>query len=132
MKGKQVREQYLPAYGLVLATNFWQFRLLDAGGTVVETFDLAADEAGFWSLAAGSRLDTLRGRFNDFLQRCLLTRAPLARPPDVAFFLASYAREALARLAERAQLPALGRSHGGSPPCCCLAPRWTPATRIAS
>jgi len=108
LKGKQVREQYLPAYGLVLATNLWQFRLLDAGGTVVETFDLAADEAGFWSLTAGSRLDTLRGRFNDFLQRCLLTRAPLARPSDVAFFLASYAREALARLAERAQLPALG------------------------
>ncbi len=108
VKGKQVREQYLPAYGLVLATNLWQFRLLDAAGTVVETFDLAVDEAGFWSLAAGSRTDTLRGRFNDFLQRCLLTRAPLARPSDVAFFLASYAREALARLAERAQLPALG------------------------
>ena len=108
VKSKQVREQYLPAYGLVLATNLWQFRLLDAGGTVVETFDLAADEAGFWALAAGSRPDTLRGRFNDFLQRCLLTRAPLARPSDVAFFLASYAREALARLAERAQLPALG------------------------
>ena len=108
VKGKQVREQYLPAYGLVLATNLWQFRLLDAGGTVVETFDLAADEAGFWALAAGPRPDTLRGRFNDFLQRCLLTRAPLARPSDVAFFLASYAREALARLADRAQLPALG------------------------
>ena len=108
VKSKQVREQYLPAYGLVLATNLWQFRLLDAGGTLVETFDLAVDEAGFWALAAGSRPDTLRGRFNDFLQRCLLTRAPLARPSDVAFFLASYAREALARLADRAQLPALG------------------------
>ena len=108
VKSKQVREQYLPAYGLVLATNLWQFRLLDAGGTVVEIFDLAADEAGFWTLAAGSRPNTLRGRFNDFLQRCLLTRTPLARPSDVAFFLASYAREALARLADRAQLPALG------------------------
>jgi len=108
VKGKQVREQYLPAYGLVLSTNLWQFRLLDVGGTVVETFDLAGDEAAFWALAAGSRPDTLRDRFNDFLQRCLLHRAPLARPSDVAFFLASYAREALARLAERAQLPALG------------------------
>ena len=108
VKSKQVREQYLPAYGLVLATNLWQFRLLDAGETVIETFDLAADEAGFWALTAGPRPDTLRGRFNDFLQRCLLTRAPLARPSDIAFFLASYAREALARLADRAQLPALG------------------------
>ncbi len=87
VKGKQVREQYLPAYGLVLATNLWQFRLLDVGGTVVETFDLAGDEAAFWALAAGSRPDTLRDRFNDFLQRCLLHRAPLARPSDVAFFL---------------------------------------------
>ncbi len=108
LKSKQVREQYLPMYGLVLATNLWQFRLLDARGVVVESFDLAANEAGFWALAAGPRPDALRDRFADFLQRCLLTRAPLARPSDVAFFLASYAREALARLAEQARLPALG------------------------
>ena len=108
LKSKQVREQYLPMYGLVLATNLWQFRLLDARGGVVESFDLAPNEAGFWALAAGLRPDALRDRFADFLQRCLLTRAPLARPSDVAFFLASYAREALARLAERATLPALG------------------------
>ncbi len=30
VRGKQVREQYLPAYGLVLATNLWQF--LTIGG----------------------------------------------------------------------------------------------------
>ncbi len=30
LKSNQVREQYLPTYGLVLATNLWQFRLLDA------------------------------------------------------------------------------------------------------
>ena len=108
LKSKQVRERYLPMYGLVLATNLWQFRLVDAGGVVVESFDLATNEAGFWALAAGVRPDALRDRFADFLQRCLLTRAPLARPSDVAFFLASYAREALARLAEQARLPALG------------------------
>ena len=107
LKSKRVREQYLPKYGLVLATNLWQFRLVATGGVVVESFDLAADEAGFWALADRSRPNTLRDRFADFLQRCLLTRAPLAWPSDVAFFLASYAREALARLAERAQLPAL-------------------------
>jgi hypothetical protein len=87
LKSKQVREQYLPIYGLVLATSLWQFRLLDAGGAVVESFDLAANEAGFWALAAGPRPDALRDRFADFLQRCLLTRAPLARPSAVAFFL---------------------------------------------
>lgn len=110
---KQLREQYLPAYGLVLAMNLWQFRLVASGGAVVESFDLAADEAGFWTLAHGSRPDTLRGRFNDFLQRCLLTRAPLTRPADVAFFLASYAREALARLTDHADLPALAALRTG-------------------
>ncbi len=108
VRSKQVREQYLPKYGLVLATNLWQFRLVGPAGAVIESFDMAADEPGFWALAAGSRPDTLRDRLDAFLQRCLLTRAPLARPSDVAFFLASYAREALARMAEQAQLPALG------------------------
>jgi hypothetical protein len=28
----QVRNRYLPAYGLVLATNLWQYRLLDESG----------------------------------------------------------------------------------------------------
>jgi len=87
----------LPAYGFVLATNIWQFRQVGANGAVVESFDLAADEAASWALANGPRRDTLRGRFAAFLQRCPLTRAPLARPSNVAFFLASYAREALAR-----------------------------------
>lgn len=103
----QVAKKYLPAYGLVLATNLRQFRLVGADGKVREAFDLAADEAGFWALAHGARPDTLRDRFAEFLKRCLLTRAPLAKPADVAFFLASYAREALALLAERASLPAL-------------------------
>ncbi len=99
---------HLLAYGLVLATNLWQFRLIGAKGAMLESFDLAADKAAFWALASGPRRDSLRERFAAFLQRCLLTSAPLARPSDVAFFLASYAREALARLAERAELPALG------------------------
>ncbi len=103
----QVAKKYLPAYGLVLATNLRQFRLVGSDGRVLESFDLAAGEAGFWALAHGSRPNTLRTRFADFLQRCLLTRAPLAKPADLAFFLASYARDALATLAEQASLPAL-------------------------
>lgn len=71
----QVRERYLPAYGLVLATNLWQYRLVDETGRERERFDLANDEAGFWRLARGSRSTTLGGRFTDFLQRCLLARA---------------------------------------------------------
>jgi hypothetical protein len=107
LASKQVRQQYLPTYGLVLTTNLWQFRLVNAKSIIIETFDLAADEAAFWKLAAGSRPDTLRERFEAFLVRCLLTKAPLRRPADVAFFLASYAREALGRLSERPKLSGL-------------------------
>jgi hypothetical protein len=109
----QVRRRYLPAYGLVLATNLWQYRLIDEAGRVRERFDLADDEAEFWRLARGARPNGLSARFTDFLQRCLLARAPLARPADVAFFLASYAREALSRLEERASLPALAALRRG-------------------
>lgn len=109
----QVREQYLPAYGVVLASNLWRFRLLRANGTVLESLDLADDQAAFWLLISGPRPRGLAARFEDFLQRCLLTRAPLARPADLAFFLASYARDALARLSERAELPALAHLRGG-------------------
>jgi hypothetical protein len=107
LDSEQVRRRYLPAYGLVLATNLWQYRLLDEAGNLRERFDLADDENGFWRLTHGFRPAPLLSRFTDFLQRCLLARAPLARPADVAFFLASYAREALMRLEERAGLPAL-------------------------
>lgn len=108
---EQVQGRYLLAYGLVLATNLRQWRLLDAQG-VREELDLAPDEAGFWALAHGSRRDPLRRRFADFLQRCLLWNAPLARPKDVAFFLASYARDALALMEAKASLPALGELRG--------------------
>ena len=109
----QVQNRYLPAYGLVLATNLWQYRLLDERGGVRERFDLAEDETEFWRLAHGFRPEAPLSRLTDFLQRCLLARAPLARPADVAFFLASYAREALTRLEERASLPALAALRRG-------------------
>jgi hypothetical protein len=102
----QVKRQYLPAFGLVLATNLWQFRLVSAEG-VIDSFDLAENEAGFLALIHGTRPRHLATRFADFLERCLLTAAPLASPAALAFFLASYARDALALLDERADLPAL-------------------------
>jgi hypothetical protein len=45
-------------------------------------------------------------RLFEFHRRCLLRQAPIATPQDLAWFLASYAREARARTEERA-LPAL-------------------------
>ncbi len=107
LASKQVKQDYLPVYGLVLATNLRQWCLVDDRG-VRESLDLTGTTAAFWNLARGSRPDAIRQQFSDFLQRCLLWHAPLARPQDVAFFLASYARDALLRLDARANLPALG------------------------
>jgi hypothetical protein len=103
----QVLVKYLPTYGVVLCTNLRQWRLLDGNGTPRESFDLAPDDAAFRKLLHGSRPNSLRERFQDFLQRCLLARAPLARPKDLAFFLASYARDALALMADQAALSTL-------------------------
>jgi hypothetical protein len=103
----QVAHKYLPAFGLVLATNLWQFRLVGEGGQVLDRLDLAETPDAFWALVRGGRPDALRTRFADFLQRCLLTKAPLTKPEDLAFFLASYARDALAALAGQAGLPGL-------------------------
>jgi hypothetical protein len=107
----QVR-RYLAAYGLVLVTNYRDFVLLgrDARGQPErrEVFNFGCDDAtAFFALARSSRRpDGLAARFAEFLERVLLHQAPLSRPEDVAFFLASYARDALARVDEQASLPA--------------------------
>jgi hypothetical protein len=46
-------------------------------------------------------------RLLEYLKRVLLCAAPLNNPRDVAWFLASYARDARARLEEKPNLPAL-------------------------
>lgn len=48
----------------------------------------------------------------EYLKRVLLCAAPLNNPRDVAWFLASYARDARARLAEKPDLPALAALRG--------------------
>ncbi|MGH7043535.1 MAG: N-6 DNA methylase, partial [Acetobacteraceae bacterium] len=105
-------DRYLAAYGLVLVTNFRDFALLgrDPAGRreVRERFTFGcADAAAFFALADGTRRPPgLATRFAEFLERVLLHKAPLARPEEVAFFLASYARDALARVEAQASLPA--------------------------
>jgi hypothetical protein len=92
--------RYLGQYGLVLITNLRQFRLLvlnPAGAiTALENYTLAATAADLWSapLTSFARHKDL---FPDFLARVMLYRAPLVQPKDVAWLLASYAREARAR-----------------------------------
>ncbi|MEX1204424.1 MAG: DNA methyltransferase, partial [Dongiaceae bacterium] len=109
---------YWTHYGLILVTNYWDFALLGADRrgerAILETFRLADSEEAFWSLAAHPRAAAkeLNTRFVEFLTRVLLHRAPLAQPKDVAWFLASYARDALARVEAAGDLPALAAVRG--------------------
>ncbi len=105
-KGKQAA-RYFDRYRLVLVTNYREFRLIgeDDSGKPIERefFSLAADEATFWSMAAHpvKSARELGTHLGEFLRRVMMNAAPLTRPEDVAWFLASYAREALAILEEK-------------------------------
>jgi hypothetical protein len=107
--GEQVL-RYLETYRQVLVTTYREFGLVgyDADGqaTTLETCSLADTEAGFWLLAATPRKSAAAQgeRLTEFLKRCLLRQAPIAAPQELAWFLASYAREARAR-AEEHDLP---------------------------
>lgn len=80
----------------------------DGKPRIGERFVLAENEAAFWSLAEHRRTaqEKFGAPFAEYLRRVLLHNAPLAAPRDVAGILASYARDALARV-EHADTPAL-------------------------
>jgi len=109
--GEQV-SRYWGKYRQVLVTNLRDFVLIgqDTSGNPVklETYRLASGERAFWSAAATPRAlaEAHGNRLIDFLKRVLLQSAPLTAPQDIAWFLASYAREAAARV-ERGKLAAL-------------------------
>jgi hypothetical protein len=104
--------RYLEGYRQMLVTNLREFLLLgvdDKGAPVtLERYSLAPSEAEFWAAADHPRrTDQEQGeRFTEFLKRVMLSGATLAAPQDLAWFLASYAREARI-LTESAELPAL-------------------------
>lgn len=109
----QVR-QYLETYGIVLVTNLREFLIVErgAGGRPAEreSFALARDERDFWQHKAAHPRATARemgGPFAEFIRRACLHAAPLANPKDVAWFLASYARDGLFRVEQQKHLPAL-------------------------
>ena len=110
--GSQV-SRYWKRYGLVLVTNYRDFVLVgrdDAGQPVkLESFRLASSESEFWSLAQHPQIAAKQHGvlLIEYLTRVMLCAAPLASAEDVAWFLASYARDAKARI-ELVQLPALG------------------------
>jgi len=109
--GPQVT-RYWGKYRQVLVTNYRDFVLvgqdIEGKPTKLETYRLAPNEAQFWKAAnvATKTAERLAPSFEEFLKRVLLSTATLANPQDVAWFLASYAREAKFRTDE-GHLPAL-------------------------
>jgi hypothetical protein len=110
---QQVQE-YLMTYGIVMVTNLREFLILERGAdwqpVQREAFALADDEKDFWQRKAAHprALAQQKGsQFIEFVKRACLHAAPLATPKDVAWFMASYARDALFRVEQQKQLPAL-------------------------
>jgi hypothetical protein len=109
----QVKD-YLKRYGIVIVSNLRGFLILERNGNgravERESFHLAASERDFWREAAGHPRATAQAigeQFFEFIKRACLHAAPLANPKDVAWFLASYARDALVRVERQKTLPAL-------------------------
>ncbi len=106
--------KYLTAYGLVLVTNLREFALVIKGANgqpeILERYALADTESAFWKAAAQSSKtsDEHATRLEDFLKRALLHNAPITQPRDLAWILASYAREARARVEAAGNMPQLG------------------------
>ncbi|HJQ71015.1 MAG TPA: type ISP restriction/modification enzyme [Blastocatellia bacterium] len=110
-ESEQVR-RYLNAYGQVLVTNLREFLLVtkDQNGELRlgEGYSLAASERELWDRASQPQAFAAEhdAPFTEYIKRVMLTPAPLEDPKDLAWFLASYARDAKTRV-ERAELPSL-------------------------
>ena len=111
-KSDQV-SRYWDRYRLVLVTNTRDFVLVgeDSAGrpAKLETFQLAASAAEF-----AQRLESPRAfagevgaGLGEYLCRALSHRARLSEPRDLAWLLASHARDALARVEAAGDTPAL-------------------------
>ena len=116
LRARAVREQvtrYWGRYRLVLATNLREFGLVgpdpDGGEAMLESFRLAESEEAFarrlehpraFARAVGAGL-------GEYLARALSHRAALAEPKDLAWLLASYARDGLARVEAAGDTPSL-------------------------
>ena len=102
-KGDQV-SRYWERYRLVLVTNTHDFILvgedLDGRPAKLETFRLAENAEEFERLLETPHdfADKIGARFGEYLCRALSHRARLAEPKDLAWLLASYARDALSRV----------------------------------
>lgn len=112
VEGEQVKK-YLTRYGQVLVTNLREWVLVgrDEAGSLkhLETYKLAKSQGAFWD-ATRNRQKTVEEHGDGllaFLRLVMLRPAPLTDPQEVAWVLASYARQARA-LSKEVDLPALG------------------------
>lgn len=104
--------KYLNKYGLVLVTNLRDFIIVgrvQGKPALWERFTISKTEKDFWKLVSSPEKLTgsLGASFEEYLLRVLLQNAPLTTPKEVAWFLASYARDAKARIETKASLPGL-------------------------
>ena len=94
--------KYLDTYNLLTVTNYREFRLFRRGASgdpeLLEVLTIAESEERFWEIAVHPHSAALNhgARIWEFLRRSMAYSASISRPKDVAWFLASYAREALA------------------------------------
>ncbi len=110
-KSAQV-QKYIDKYGLVLVTTLRQFVIVigvEGKPKELESFTIADTESDFWKAVKHPQAlsDDLGPFLHEYLLRVLLQKAPLTAPKEVAWFLASYARESKARIDKKASLPGL-------------------------
>ena len=110
--GDQV-SRYWHRYRLVLVTNTHDFVLVgkDVSGrpAKLETFQLADSSEAFDRLLEKPRASArnIGTGLSEYLCRALSYRAALAEPKDLAWLLASYARDGLARVEAVGETPSL-------------------------
>ena len=105
--------RYWGRYRLVLVTNLRDFVLVGADTSgdpaKLETFRLAENADDFWSQLEKPRAFAreVAAGLGEYLARALSHRAALAEPKDLAWLLASYARDGLARVEAAGNAPSL-------------------------
>jgi hypothetical protein len=93
-------KKYWQKYRQVLVTNYRDFLLLgeDLNGNIleIERFTLAQSDQDFWLKTVNPRklVQEKGDSFIEYLKRVMLQQASINSPADLAWFLASYAREA--------------------------------------
>ena len=111
--GSDQVSRYWGHYRLVLVTNLRDFVLVGADGVggpaKLEAVRLAEDADDFWRKVEVPRAFAreVGAGLGEYLCRALSHRAALAEPKDLAWLLASYARDGLARIEAAGNVPSL-------------------------